>query len=284
MLNYYTILGLLPQSDGTAVRAAYKRLAMAYHPDHNPGNPEAEELFKMVNEAYQTLSSPAKRAAYDAILFPQYIPPRDFNYERPRRNLRRPAAPRPYYRIDRQYFRTQALSLAVFLALAGFAFVLMNTIHYVVERRQQQAYQKESFELRQAGNLFAQGNFDGAFSAVRRLTQQSPLEYRIRHAHDSLAHALRSLANDRFNAGSYHDAATLYQILEQQEDPPSAETLRKIAMSQYYIGNYARSMAAMTVLHQRFPNNAELLYPLDSVYVAMVRGLEAGTDKDFQVR
>ena len=124
-MSYYAILGIDPQADGTAVRTAYKRLAMAYHPDHNPGNKEAEETFKLVNEAYQTLSNSSKRAAYDAVMYPQFVLPPFYDYERPRRNLRRPAKPQPYYRVDREYFRMQALSLLVFITLAGFCFSVL---------------------------------------------------------------------------------------------------------------------------------------------------------------
>jgi len=260
--TYYSILGIDPRAEAAAVRAAYKRLAMAYHPDHNPGNPEAEETFKMVNEAYQTLSDPIKRARYDGLLFPQFFVPVDYDYERPRRNLRRPVPARPYYQVDRQYFRMQALSLLVFLALAGIGFALMSTIHYIVERRQLQAYQAETRELEHAGSLFASGRFDDAFSTVRRLTEESPLEYRLRLACDSLEHALRDLANIRFEAKEYQEAATLYGILARNEEPASVETLRRIAMTEYYLGKYQESLAAMKELHNQYPESPELVYSI----------------------
>lgn len=262
MRSYYTILGIDPQADGTAVRTAYKRLAMAYHPDHNPGNTEAEETFKLVNEAYQTLSNPTKRAAYDTMMYPQFVLPLYFDYERPRRNLRRPPKPSPYYRVDREYFRMQALSLLAFIALAGFGFVLMSSIHYVGEQRQRRFYQEETKELHHAGSLFASGHFDDAFTSVRKLTEKSPLEYRLRETLDSLEHELRRLADARFEAHDYHEAAALYQILGRHEDPASVETLRKIAMSQYYIGDFARSLEAMKELHKQYPDNPELVYSI----------------------
>ena len=47
------------------LKTAYRKLAMQYHPDRNPDNPEAEEQFKSCSEAYQVLNDPDKRAAYD---------------------------------------------------------------------------------------------------------------------------------------------------------------------------------------------------------------------------
>ncbi|MBC7449201.1 MAG: DnaJ domain-containing protein, partial [Hymenobacteraceae bacterium] len=66
--THYDLLGVPPAASGAEVRAAYRRLAVRYHPDKHYGNPHFEELFKQVAEAYRVLSDPARRAAYDAVL------------------------------------------------------------------------------------------------------------------------------------------------------------------------------------------------------------------------
>ncbi len=65
MSDYYAILEVENTADSKAIKAAYRKLALAYHPDRNPGNAEAEEKFKAINEAYAVLSDPEKRARYD---------------------------------------------------------------------------------------------------------------------------------------------------------------------------------------------------------------------------
>ncbi len=66
--THYDLLGIPPLASPTEVRAAYRRLAVRYHPDKHYGNPHFEELFKQVAEAYRILGDPARRAAYDNIL------------------------------------------------------------------------------------------------------------------------------------------------------------------------------------------------------------------------
>lgn len=66
--NYYQILGLESFADADAVKAAFRKLARQHHPDLNAGNTQAEERFKAINEAYEILSDPSKRAMHDASL------------------------------------------------------------------------------------------------------------------------------------------------------------------------------------------------------------------------
>ena len=63
--DYYEVLGIQKGADEATIKNAYRKLAKKYHPDVNPGDKTAEEKFKEVNEAYQVLSNPQKRAQYD---------------------------------------------------------------------------------------------------------------------------------------------------------------------------------------------------------------------------
>jgi len=63
--DYYETLGVNRDADGDAIKAAYRKLAMRYHPDRNPDDAEAESRFKEATEAYEVLKDSQKRAAYD---------------------------------------------------------------------------------------------------------------------------------------------------------------------------------------------------------------------------
>ncbi len=63
--DYYEVLGIARDAGEPVLKSAYRKLALQFHPDRNPGNHEAEEKFKEAAEAYGILSDPQKRAAYD---------------------------------------------------------------------------------------------------------------------------------------------------------------------------------------------------------------------------
>lgn len=85
--DYYEVLGVPPDADEKTIKQAYRKLARQHHPDVNPGNKEAEEKFKTINEAYQALSNSEQRKKYDE-LRAQYQrwqqsgrQPQDFNWQ-----------------------------------------------------------------------------------------------------------------------------------------------------------------------------------------------------------
>ena len=65
MTDYYKILGVSEDADAKEIKAKYRKLAMKYHPDRNPDDKKAEEMFKAISEAYEILGDENKRKEYD---------------------------------------------------------------------------------------------------------------------------------------------------------------------------------------------------------------------------
>ncbi|MDE6126276.1 MAG: DnaJ domain-containing protein, partial [Muribaculaceae bacterium] len=63
--DYYEVLGVSKTATADEIKKAYRKLAIKYHPDKNPGDKEAEEKFKEAAEAYEVLSNDEKRQKYD---------------------------------------------------------------------------------------------------------------------------------------------------------------------------------------------------------------------------
>ena len=63
--DYYEVLGVDKTASDDEIKRAFRKLAVKYHPDRNQGDKEAEAKFKEINEAYQILSDPEKKAKYD---------------------------------------------------------------------------------------------------------------------------------------------------------------------------------------------------------------------------
>jgi curved DNA-binding protein CbpA len=263
VINYYEILEIESSAGAFEIRAAYKRMAMMYHPDRNPGDRQAEERFKIVNEAYHTLSDALKKSRHDAQLNPDPVYQIPDHHEVNRQKYwRYQRARQRGYVIDKNYFRIQGLAFLVFIVIAGFCFAVLNTAEYFIQQQRDNHYRANTMVLKQASALFSEGQFDNAFTVMYTLKEKDPLEYRINFMHDSLVRVLRNAADASFNMRDYEAAAKHYEFVKKHEQPLSFETIRQLSICQFYLGEYQEALLGMKRLHNQQPGSLDLVYSI----------------------
>jgi len=197
MLNYYEILGVARNASLTEIKSSYKRLALKYHPDRNPGNTAAEEYFKEISAAYRVLSDEERRRRYDFLLNYSYqtTTTTGAKTQKTTHTYRPKTAKSVYdrygkfnwknaprykqavkYKIDRNYYKIQALSLL--------AMIIMGTIVYSINKywehtKEQEilAIQKQNtLMLNKARDLYNDGNYRKAIELIIELDNNNPTE------------------------------------------------------------------------------------------------------------
>ena len=267
MQDFYEALGVSRTASQSQIKAAFKKMAMRYHPDHNPGNKQAEETFKFLNEAYRTLSNPLKRSRYDSRFniitdevneaYWQEIKRKRYQQWRHSRDN--------HYRVDRNYFRIQGLAFLVFLVIAGFCFAVIHSAHYYVRQQQMEKWRANSLQLEQVNGLFGQGKFHDAFTLIRAMEERDPLDFRFGFVRDSLVGALRKQADHEFGQKDFRSAVSHYLVLKNYERPVRYETLENMSLCQFYLGNYKESLEAMKHLHNQQPGDLGLVYRIGRI-------------------
>jgi len=146
MKDYYQILGVNRTASAEEIKRVYRRLAVKYHPDKNP-DPEAEAIFKEINEAYDVLSDPEKKWLYDQRREPRYrnytvtpvapdAAPVRVNNDDPRYRRRRPAsAPPPVHKVTAADLMRQYLGHVLWVNWAGCAVVILLVTDFVLPQR-----------------------------------------------------------------------------------------------------------------------------------------------------
>jgi curved DNA-binding protein CbpA len=270
MRDYYQVLGLSRGATQFEIRTAFKRLAKLYHPDRNPGNHQAEEHFKAVNEAYHVLCNPVKKSQYDFGLYgfalTSYFDQAEWErQERRNRYDRWKKAQENRYRFDKNYFKIQGLAFLVFIVIGGFCFTVIHTAHYYVRKQQLEELRANTQRIKTANGLFGEGKFDDAFTILNKIEKETPFDFRYGFAKDSLLDALRDKANEEFRNQNFEEAIKHYKVLQQHEHPVGSETLQNISMCEYYLENYEGSIQALKHLHNQEPYNLALIYQIGMI-------------------
>lgn len=271
MTDYYRLLGLPQTATDAQIRAAFKRLAMQYHPDRNPDNPRAEEIFKQFNEAYHVLSDPVKKFRYDS---------RFYTYEtqsstraaeeyaramRHRQQYSRRAHTSPKQRnpaTSAGYFKIQGLAFFVFLLLSGISFGIVHLASFFFNQYQQSIHHENVKKVQEVNVLFSSGKIDEAISRIMLLNKTTPMESVFRITQDSLVLEIERMAEESFSKRNFEQALYYFQYFKKYQERGHTETLEKIYTCQYNLSRYAESLQSLKQLHSERPWSIELIYKI----------------------
>ncbi len=270
MHNYYSILGIRLTASLAEIKSAYKKLAKIYHPDKNPGNAAAEEKFKVINEAYHVLIDYTERARYDRQFESTHTTHRHYDYKRTSWN--QPRQPnhreeRPYYKVDRTYFKNQGLAVLTFIVIGGFCLMITQSIRYIYNQKKAKEYNHSSTTLRQVNALFSSGKIKEAFGVLNNHQENGLIDSRFRITYDSLLNQLQNRAQVKYKNQHFSGAITDYLTLRQMEKTKALETTLKIAQCQYALENYNEAVLELQSLISKHPNDCELLYEISLIYL-----------------
>lgn len=162
--NYYQILQISTSASSNEIKQAYRNLAKKYHPDKNPGNTHYEDEFKLISQAYQTLSDEHKKWVYDMSLYAQQNP-QVTSYSTQSRNTSPRYAQSTYYRRKRRYrppvysapppkeYSTKTyMQVAFFIAVLG---VLVIASIFFLNKYSSHYYYKEAIKDYNSGNFIS---------------------------------------------------------------------------------------------------------------------------------
>ena len=286
MLDYYQILGVPKSASLTEIKVAYKKLALKYHPDKNPDNPAAEEHFKQVNAAYQTLSDPYKKASYDLLV--------SYSYHRSNTNHtsttyhRRPPqqektvydrygkyswkqAPKyreaPVYKIDKDYVRIQVITLATFFTIAILIIGVFKINNYYEEQEELRIRKQNELAVAEAKKLFDTGNYRSAIEALTQLIREQPIEHVFYQAKEKMIASLNQLAKLKFEEKDYTSAITDLEVLRDFQKPMRISTWQMLAESYYQLEDYRKAAHAYEYILMRDENNIELIMKIGDIYL-----------------
>ncbi len=288
MLDYYQILGISRGADIPEIKKAYKALAFKYHPDRNPDNPVAEEKIKQINEAYEVLSDPYKKASHDLLIKyreqkrQQQSYSTTQNYQRPpvRKqdssvydrygkyvwNERPKYHEAPAYKIDKTYVRNQIIAFASVLFLAIVIIGVVNVNSYLEERKELRIQKENDAILAKAQTLFDDGQYRTAIDLVMSLAKKYPIRHRFTEAREKMVAGLNVQASNLYQKQSYGDAIEKLEVVRDYERPMRIKTWKMIADCYSQMGEYKKALHAYDYILIREDYNIELMIKMGDIY------------------
>ena len=280
MKNHYNTLGVSRDATLYEIKAAYKKLALRFHPDRTRGNKAAEEFFKEVNEAYYVLRDSFRRSRYDLLLDFKQNPPLQqtiytpYQYQSPFYHTRRH---RPTsssgYRFDRTYYKHQFLALLVVGIIASMVIATTEFNRYLKEQEREETRALHQKILSSAQMKFNTGDFYGALQMVKGLASKHPIDFDMDSERDKMTERLFEKAEKQFAQKDYQNAIYNLLIVKEFQHPQKLKTFEYLAQSYIALKDFEKGAATLEYILLRDPHNLDLTLQIARLYHIEIKNL-----------
>jgi len=214
-ISLYDILGISPSASEKDIKNAYKQLAKRYHPDTNHGNPEAEEKFKLIKNAYEILGDANKRSIYDKAIQEENIENQAYSYDIPKNSPKPPTFQKVTFWQKYMYGITACV---VLLFMYG-SYKFYNYMETVTV----------AYYLEEAQKAYIEGAIDVALAHLDVAYGKKPESYKVNRLR-----ALIFMEKKEYQLASLAWAA----VLKSAEREPTAKDFYYYAVCQERMGRF----------------------------------------------
>lgn len=268
MLNYYEILGVAQSATKAEIKAAYKAKAMEYHPDRTFGDETKEELFKQVNDAYQTLSNDYSRSNYDMLL--RYGSTQTQSTYTAPRHRPRPRPQGPLYKkvsvTSRENLRATgyaflfALGIAVIIKIGIFVYQDYQDRQMATLLSERRAIFKDVRSKKEQGQL---GESLDLLAGLGRfyLAERDMNDYK-----EDLLKEIKKQGDKYLAEEEYEKALEMYDLLKEYAIGHSIDYMKQLAFAYKGMGRVKEAIDIYRTLHLYGYESMDFYYEMGQLY------------------
>ncbi len=253
MKNYYELLGIPENASPEEIKAAFKQKAVQLHPDKHAGNADMEERFKEINEAYQILANPYKKASHDLELqYARFTSSRKaqdapHTYQRPPHYR-----PRPYYKEQpispKENNRATLYAFAMTAAIAVLVMIVRGFYHLYLERKYEALLESRRETFAAAQDFYSKDQVRESLLMLSDLSPFKPEEEDMKAFHSGIMEDVIFMGEANFDGKDFAQAIRYYELVE-QFSPYKPNAMRaRLALSYRYTDQPERSLIVLKEL------------------------------------
>jgi curved DNA-binding protein CbpA len=291
MESLYDILEVSPDATDREIKAAYKRLALKYHPDKNSGDSHAEEKFKSINNAYQILSDPSRKTQYDYNRKNPYFYQNStytYSHNNAYSDNTKNTKSWTYTKEDREKDEALAIKwmIGFFIAVIIVSSMIYGWQYFQEKRENEEAISRKMEIIEKVKQKYSENAFRESLKELRVIKAEIPNDDDIDNLYDEVIEQLKKSAEESFNQKNYLKSLDYYTTLKEYEKFPNVLNIFQIAYCHRYLNNYDISINYLELILSESPNDLRSHIDLANIYFENLNNLDKANyhyDKAIQI-